>query len=950
MTGSEGLSSTDLTVPGEGAAPSNGDSEALRRGETVGRYVVVSPLGHGGMGVVYGAYDPDLDRKVALKLLHSDSARAWTLRLADEAKVMAKVSHPSVVSVYDVGDHGGRMFIAMEFVDGTTLREWLRSGRSQTAIVTAFARAGRGLYAAHQQGLVHRDFKPDNVMVQGEGADDSSGPRRVQVLDFGLAHVGDQDGGDTASSSGVEFGGTPGYMAPEIFGQLEATAASDQFSFCAALFEALTGQRPFAGDSLPVLVANVTHGDLQTPATFSELPRWLRRALTRGLQTDPNERWPSMDALLLELERDRKRARRLGLAAVGTGILLASVLATQQLQERRHKSACAEDGAAVATLWNEARASEVERAMLETQLPFVPNNWARARPALDTFANRWSEATTEVCVSAKVHNTAPHYELATDCLDEARISFSALIDQLVRGGASSASELAENALALRDPRTCLEPAELSGRAAAPTSAQAREAVAEVRFDIAQVAALLDVGQIAEANALANRAVATADKIDWPTIAAKARISLAAVVAEAGDPEAALALEQEAMIIAGTAGDDTTALAATLAAMFTLASDLYRPAEAMQLQHHARMLAQRARLEADDPRSNVLLNTMGVAHFINGEHSQARDYFTQYVAYLRAQLGTSHPKVASALTNLANAQAALGNVDTALQLGQEVIEIRTTELGATHPKLGSAFATMGTLLTRAGRNAEGIAYMERAVTIRSRVFGGDAPQVISVQNNIVSSLISERRFEEAVKLGAVVLAARRRQFATPNSETAGALQNLSVALRQLGRFDEATAAAAESAALTRKLFGPTHPRTVGVALTVATATRDSGDTEQAVALYRDIVETADSDPNLRLYAADARLLWASVEHNNKRYERTLALCKEVQALLPPDSQTRDLGEARLCMAGALWMLNREHVEAIALVRGALATLNAHEADKLTVWLETARADGPPPPAL
>ncbi|MCA9687455.1 MAG: serine/threonine protein kinase, partial [Myxococcales bacterium] len=239
--------------------------------ERIGRYLVLDRLGAGGMGVVYAAYDPDLDRKLALKLLHEGDRRSerTRVRLLREAQALARVSHPNVIQVYDVGTFEDRIYIAMEFVDGLSLREWLSAeNRDLRAILATFSQAGHGLAAAHQKGLVHRDFKPDNVLVARDG--------RVVVLDFGIAHaIGDLENehersgitearlsetrsGERSSSlqgtgplalhaeltrAGALIG-TPAYMAPEQFDSRDTDARSDQFSFCVTLWEALHGERP----------------------------------------------------------------------------------------------------------------------------------------------------------------------------------------------------------------------------------------------------------------------------------------------------------------------------------------------------------------------------------------------------------------------------------------------------------------------------------------------------------------------------------------------------------------------------------------------------------------------------------------------------------------------------------------------------------------------------------
>src|SRR3954463_9477532 len=334
-----------------GSSPQDHGQATLARGASIGRYVVLGLVGRGGMGEVYAAYDPELDRKVAVKLLRVKPGNGLSLaegrqRTLREAQAIARLSHPNVVVVYDVGTVEDQVFIAMEFVDGNTVTYWLQSHqRTWQEIVKVFMAAGRGLTAAHDKELVHRDFKPDNVMVGRDGS--------VRVMDFGLARqVSDKPerGGpgvqtarslatvamaleadqglstvvintapeamdtqeiathsaafDTQLTRTGAMMGTPAYMAPEQFLGTATDARTDQFSFCVALYEALYAERPFAGNSMFQLTANVVQGNVKEAPPDANVPPWVRRILLRGLRPNADERFPSMKALLDALEKD----------------------------------------------------------------------------------------------------------------------------------------------------------------------------------------------------------------------------------------------------------------------------------------------------------------------------------------------------------------------------------------------------------------------------------------------------------------------------------------------------------------------------------------------------------------------------------------------------------------------------------------------------------------------
>ena len=354
------MSSTDPVRPPAAAGPPDGEF-SLSKGASIGRYIILGVLGRGGMGEVYAAYDPELNRKIAIKLLRAraDAATAsGRTRLLREAQAIARLSHPNVVVVYDVGTFQDTVFIAMEFLEGHTLGYWLQAKqRSWREILDVFLLAGRGLVAAHAAGLVHRDFKPDNVMITKTG--------QVRVMDFGLAREESRDGtiaplapeqvpppsgasalvavpgadidvtmkldgipaseaapaGSGANPAGYlrlkltrtgALLGTPAYMAPEQFSGGVGDARTDQFSFSVALYEGLYGRRPFAGNDVVTVMNNVVAGRLTDAPENSHVPGWIRKVLLRGMATKLDDRFPTMADLLEALSRDPRCASATG--------------------------------------------------------------------------------------------------------------------------------------------------------------------------------------------------------------------------------------------------------------------------------------------------------------------------------------------------------------------------------------------------------------------------------------------------------------------------------------------------------------------------------------------------------------------------------------------------------------------------------------------------------------
>ena len=356
LEGADALASSDdaaTIAEASGRSPSTTPPvrALLDRGRTIGRYTLLRELGSGGMGVVVLAYDEVLDRRVAIKVLHAHGTEHGAERMRREAQALARLSHPNVVQIYEVGAHEGHDFLVMEFVPGNSMREWLKAPRAWRDVVPLLRQVAEGLRAAHGAGLVHRDLKPDNVLIGTDG--------RARVVDFGLARGASgeppQHGLDNAIDDGVlcesiaagasasvtasaavdpsasvldseltaadTILGTPAYMSPEQFTGDRVDARSDQFSFCVLAYEALFGQRPFRGGGFHRLRMKICSGQVPAPPP-NDVPTWLQSVIRRGMSVDPAQRWGSMDALLAELKRDRvRRWRALGLFAAGVAAL-----------------------------------------------------------------------------------------------------------------------------------------------------------------------------------------------------------------------------------------------------------------------------------------------------------------------------------------------------------------------------------------------------------------------------------------------------------------------------------------------------------------------------------------------------------------------------------------------------------------------------------------------------
>jgi hypothetical protein len=400
------------------------DENTLPRGANVSRYRILEAIGAGGMGIVYAAHDPELDRNVAIKLLRpreSEDDGTLRARIVREARAMARLSHPNVVAVYDVGTVGTQIFVAMELVEGKTLSGWLSEAkRSWRAILDVFAAAGRGLAAAHAAGLVHRDFKPDNVLIGADGS--------VRVTDFGLALPTGTPSGEPDSK---RFG-TPPYMSPEQLQGAAVDARADLFSFCVALHEALYRQRPYAGDSREEIECAVLESRLREPPRTARVPPRIRRILRRGLSTRPEERYGSMGELLHTLRRNPAARGRLGLASLLSFALVAVGAAVAGVGERH--LVCSGAERKLEGVWDGARKREVRAAFVASGRPSAEEAWRATERSLDEYARRFVGMHTEACEATRMRKQQSEelLDLRMHCLAGRRAGLSQLVALLAR--------------------------------------------------------------------------------------------------------------------------------------------------------------------------------------------------------------------------------------------------------------------------------------------------------------------------------------------------------------------------------------------------------------------------------------------------------------------------------------------------------------------------------------
>lgn len=545
-----GHDTPSATLPPIDGDTANGPPSAAgrwhRSGDTVSRYMVVDMVGAGGMGVVYAAYDPELDRKVALKLLRADVTRNRAQarrRFVREAKAMAQLAHPNVITVHDAGTADDEAFLTMEFVDGKTLAEWLEgSPRTTEEVIDVFLQAGRGLAAAHDANIVHRDFKPENVLIRRDG--------RVLVTDFGLARAADttadslseDDAAEAPTGSARDLAipltrtgailGTPAYMAPEQRFGLAAGAAADQFSFCVAMYEALYGHRPFAGITVHEVFDAIVRQEFREPAPGTRVPGRLRRVLLRGLRAKPEERHASMHELLSELRPPRRTGARIAALVVAAAVV-GGVAATLAATDDEYPCMGIED--ALDDVWNDATQGRVKAALVASGSTEANDMWNRIRNYFDGYARDWTEMQRQACVAFHIEHSQDEttYDATMRCLDERRVELRTSAEVL---GELEPEDLprALGALSIIHPLARCEPGDQDS---APLVADA--AFLEQREALLSVDALWELGRRDAALARAREAVASA-----PTEASRlyADLTLARVLIDMGKAEGATLME------------------------------------------------------------------------------------------------------------------------------------------------------------------------------------------------------------------------------------------------------------------------------------------------------------------------------------------------------------------------------------------------------------------------
>ncbi|MER2566569.1 MAG: serine/threonine-protein kinase [Myxococcaceae bacterium] len=771
------------------AAPTRAEGR-LVRGAEVGRYVVLDLVGEGAMGQVYAAYDPVLDRKVAIKLLHPlvEGAEAQE-RLLREAKSLARVAHPNLVGVHDAGAFRDSVFIAMEFVEGQTLRAWLQPrSRSQAEVLDAFVQAGRGLAAAHAAGLVHRDFKPENVLVGSDG--------RVRVSDFGLARDVTEAQRTPELAPGAlmletqtgALVGTPAYMAPEQLAGRRADARADQFSFAVALYEGLSGQRPFTRNGADVVKAGARPVGSAVVA----------QALSRALAAEPSARFSSLDELVTAIQPVPRRlwpvpvAAAVVVIALGLGVTL-----------RRSDALCSSGPARLEAVWPERR--KVSLAAHFASLGGTPL-FESAKRGLDAYGAGWAAMHREACEATRVKGEQSDQLLTARmaCLDRRLVEVEGVLGVLATTDATTLARASDAVNALTPLSVCANANALLAPTPRAEQPQVVERVSRIEQELARAQALNEAGRFKEGVPIATTAALEAHSVGWAPLEAEALLVLGTLTQGAGELTNAEPMLRDSWARALVARADRTAVIAAVSLSFLL-EELGRMKEAQEWSWQAATL--RDRVGDDFDLEARVANQEGHLLSTNGDYRGAEARYRRAWELRKINQGEAHPKTVLMWANVGMSAGGQGHYEEAVQVLRGVAVQLEQSLGRSHYKVGQAHYGVAEQLMALHRAREAFDVVAGILPDQEKALGASNPHVgrlLMVQSNAATEL---RRFDEA-------LALQRRALAVFEGAKVALMvgvttRSMGVTACAAGRLDDALTSFDAARRHFVETYGPTH---------------------------------------------------------------------------------------------------------------------------------------------
>lgn len=849
------------------------------------------------MGVVYAAYDERLDRKVAIKLLHASATgdSVGRARLVREAQAMAKVAHPNVAHVYEVAQHESRVYVVMQFIDGVDLAAWRkRDAPGWEVAARAYVQAGNGLAAAHAVGLVHRDFKPSNVMIDVSG--------HVRVLDFGIARAMDEvvpterdvsleDIHELRTRTGAVVG-TPAYLPPEVLRGEKADQRSDQFSFCVSMFETIYGRRPFGSGKVSDLIVALLDGrPPQKPD--SNVPGWVFRVLSRGLRADPAQRYDSMGSLLQAIDRGLRGNRAwLGLASLG-GLAAVGGVAVA-LGGEGDVDPCPIDRDALGDAWSSARRDAAGASVMSLDATFAADAWGRAEARVESYADAWVKGMRDACEATRVRGVQSErtFDLRTHCLSDRRRELDALTRVLTEADLKTLETLDQTLAALTPIRVCETPTlELTDEP--PPGAAA--AVDEIQNDLARAHALERAGRDTEGADLAEEVVARAERIDMPSLHAWVAHRSAEVVRDAGSYDRSLVLYRRAYFGFVARGDavGATAAAADLAELHGRRAELSAGLE--WIRHGEASLS-----SLSDPPPTLQVNVGYARAWIvkeQGDLERATQLLEENLEFIDAN-GLRGYRTRQVLADTLSWR---GRWAQAIDMYEAEIAGCADRVGSEHPRCIKLESNLAFTLLKKGDIEAARARFDDLVT-RARVTfsGGDGEEMDTLLNNAAGAYERVGLFDAAQQLFEEVHASRKDRLGPEHPLTAHPLNNLGNVYVSLEDWDKAEEHFSKALVILEKAQGPMHLHVSFPVHGLGLVARERGDVDAEIRLFRRVAEiraAADASPESKAAS------WLELTHSlsklpgNEPEARASAERSRVALEAASDEQGEDLDEIR-----------------------------------------------------
>ena len=878
------------------------------RGASIGRYVVLEELGKGGMGAVYAAYDPELDRRVAVKLLGTRISTNGRKRFEREARALARLSHPNVVQVYDAGAHEGQVFAAMELVEGQTLKDWCKSEPTPSwrQVLRCYLDAARGLAAAHEKGLIHRDVRPANLLIGEDG--------RVRVADFGLAMAfqygapGDdskdnptpddgQQSLDSApavslslsSSSSVPSSGsshlevrleerftqtgtlvgTLPFMAPEQHLGTNVGPAADQYSLCVSLYQGLYGQLPFP---IPKRKQNAIHwlakkqlAEFVAPAD-TEVPAWLHGVLCRGMSPEPESRYPSVQALIAALEDDptqRRRARvRMAAFASICAIAVAALSVLGWIQLGNDRSAvCRGLDRELAELWNDEVKGEIRTAFASSGLPYAADTAARVLGRLDGYARSWHSMRTETCEATRVDQKQPEnvMYLRLACLDRRRDQLLALAQLLAtRADRDVVNRAVSATQGLLPIEYCgdIEALEAAVPPAEDPRVRARVHALQPRVD--RLAVLYDAGKYREGVQRGQDLLIEMADLDYAPIRAQTVFALASMKQAVGDYDGAEAMFRDAIQMAARARDDVLAAKAWAELVWQIAWLQDRAQEGMVLVEVLNSSAQRA---DDDLARAMSLNSVAFVLLKLAKHRESRATFEDSLAIREKVTGPDHPLVAMSLNNLGLVHSRMGEYQAALDYYRRSLAITEKAVGPDHPGVATRLNNIGLTLTRMGEYEQARAIHQRALAIREKALDPGHPYLVLSNHSLANVFLYMGDYEQARATYQRAMAMNEEKSLSARPYSMFVRNGLGRTLVRTNDLDAAEPLIRGALLAFEKAYGPDHPRYARPLLALGELFLARQKADESVAVLQRALALDNQIYRAEIQLTLARALWA-----------------------------------------------------------------------------------------